>query len=534
MRYSLGIDLSTQSISAVVLNIDTLKVICEHSLDYCRDTRLDTFGISIEDYILPSEIKGEACQPVGLFLAALDVLFADLNKEIDLGTITVINTSGQQHGHVYLNGRALDTFNKLLDKESAQSDLNLLMKGSLAWDKAPIWMTSDTNDQAEFIRDHVGGKRRMIELSGSDAPLRFTGVVIRKIGEKFPDLYKNTERIQLISSFIPAVLSGNSNVPVDYGNASGMALMDYRRKEWSDVLIKVVSDGLPGGEAGLMSKLPRIVAPHSVVGNISTYFVSKYGFSPTCKIIAGSGDNPQAKVLVNGDLLSLGTSIVNMVSTDGEILDMNGYASAMYDGVGRPFMFGTRTNGVMVWDNLRARYGLKKNEYVPAEEALEKAPVGENLLFWQPKNESFPPSASIDMTRIGSFPPELGLDYAALIETTLAAVYTYSKGFTLETGDTLYVTGGARNSNEILRRIAAIWNRPVTPIDAGGAALGAAVAGVIVYRRSEGAEDNFLANTGLLQTGGIIHPLQEDVRVFHEPGGFLERYADGEKKVLFP
>ena len=48
------------------------------------------------------------------------------------------------------------------------------------------------------------------------------------------------------------------------------------------------------------------------------------------------------------------------------------------------------------------------------------------------------------------------------------------------------------------------------------------------------AEDNFLANTGLLQTGGIIHPLQEDVRVFHEPGGFLELYADWEKKVLFP
>ncbi|HEY94948.1 MAG TPA: xylulose kinase [Dehalococcoidia bacterium] len=530
---SLGIDVSTQSISAVVLDMDTITVVWEHSLDYCRDNRLNTFGIRPEDYILLPETEGEANQPAGLFLAALDTLFTDLKRDIDPGDITVINTSGQQHGHAYLSSQAPDVFRQLLNKGSGQSDLNSLLKGSLAWDKAPIWMTSDTYEQAEFIRNHVGGKRRMIELSGADAPLRFTGIVIRKIGQKFPDIYNNTEKIQLISSIIPAVLTGNTNVPVDFGNASGMALMDYRRKDWSDELVGAVSEGLPGGEESLKSKLPKIVSPDSVVGTISTYFVTKFGFSPECKIIAGSGDNPQSKVLVTGDLLSLGTSIVNMVSTDGKTLDMNGYASAMYDGIGRPFMFGTRTNGVMVWDNLRARYGLGKNEYIPAEETLEKAPVGENLLFWQPRNESFPPSGSIDITRIGDFTPDLGIDYAALIETTLAAVYIYSKGFTRETDEILHVTGGARHSREILRRIAAVWNRPVVPIETGGASLGAAVAGAISYYRSEGKEVDILKNTGLLKKGRKIHPQKNDIEAFHKPGGFLERYTVEETKLLF-
>ncbi|MBN2077016.1 MAG: hypothetical protein JW762_15840 [Dehalococcoidales bacterium] len=529
---SLGIDISTQSISAVVLDMETWTVVWEHSLDYCRDTRLNSFGIRQEDYILPPESEGEANQPVALFLAALDALLADLQKVVDPGAIVAINTSGQQHGHVYLNQQAPAIFGKLLEKGSGQSDLNSLLRESLAWDKAPIWMTSDTSKQAEFIRNHVGGKRRMIELSGANAPLRFTGIVIRKIGQKFPDIYNNTEKIQLISSFIPAVLTGNPDVPVDYGNASGMVLMDYRRKEWSEELIRAVSDGLPGGDAGLKKKLPKIVTPDSVVGNISAYFVSKYGFSPTCKIIAGSGDNPQSKVLVNGDLLSLGTSIVNMVSTDGVTLDMNGYASAMYDGIGRPFMFGTRTNGVMVWDNLRSMYGLGKNEYAPAEEALKNTPVGEHLLFWQPRNESFPPSGSIDITRIGDFAPGLGHDYTALIETTLAAVYTYSEGFTRQTDEPLHVTGGARNSREIARRIAAIWNRPVTPVEAGGAALGAAVAGMVGYHRSEGEKIDILKNTGLLKVGEIIHPRQDDVDAFHHPGGFLERYAVEESKFI--
>ncbi|MFC1946515.1 FGGY family carbohydrate kinase [Chloroflexota bacterium] len=532
MKKALGLDVSTQSISAVVLDMDTWSVVWEYSLDYCRDARLNIFGIRLEDYILPPETEGEANQPAGLFLAALDALFADLKKEIDLSGIVVINTSGQQHGHVYLNRQALVLFGKLLDKESGLSDLNSLLKKSLAWDKAPIWMTSDTSGQAEFVRDHVGGKRRMIELSGADAPLRFTGIVIRKTGQKFPAIYNRTEKIQLISSFIPAVLTGNPNVPVDYGNASGMALMDYRRREWSDELIQAVSDGLPGGEEGLKDKLPAIVSPDSVVGNISAYFVSKYGFSPSCKIIAGSGDNPQSKALVNGDLLSLGTSIVNMVSTDGGTLDMNGYASSMYDGIGRPFMFGTRTNGVMVWDNLRAIYGLEKNEYAPAEDALKDKPAGEKFLFWQPRNESFPPSASIDITRIGDFTPNLGLDYAALIETTLAAIHTYSKGFTRQTDETLYVTGGAGNSREILRRIAAVWNRSVVPIETGGAALGAAVAGAIGYHKFEGKEIDVRKTTGLLKEGELIHPRQDDVDAFHRPGGFLERYTAEEAKLL--
>ncbi len=534
MKYSLGIDVSTQSISAVVLDMESCRVIHEYSLNYCRDSRLNTFGIRQEDYILPPDGEGEASQPAGMFLAALDALLSDLKKDIDIGSVAVVNTSGQQHGHVYLNGQAPAIFRQLMNGESMRSDLYIILKDSLAWDKAPIWMTSDTSEQSKFVRRYVGGKERMIEISGADAPLRFTGVVIRKTGQKFPDIYRRTAGIQLISSFIPAVMTGNPDVPADFGNASGTALMDYRHKIWSDELMRAVSDGLPGGEPALRDKLPPLVSPDSVVGNIAAYFISKYGFLPSCRVIAGSGDNPQSKVLVTGDLLSLGTSIVNMVSTNGETLDMNGYASAMYDGIGRPFMFGTRTNGVMVWDNMRAMYGLGKDEYGPAEEALKNTPVGEELLFWQPRNESFPPSGIIDITRPGNYAPGLEADYPALIETTLAVVYTYSKGFTRETGDVLYVTGGARRSSEILRRIAAVWNRPVTPIESGGAALGAAVAGAVGYLRSEGETVDVEEYTGkgLLNTGETIYPRRDDVDAFHRPGGYLDLFKLEETKLI--
>lgn len=533
-RLSLGLDVSTQGISAVVLDIDARTRVLEHSLDYCKDSRLNTFGIRKEDYIMPPETEGEASQPPGLFFAALDAMFSDLKDAIAVGDIAVINNSGQQHGHVYLNHQARSIFSRLSREDAASSDLVSLLKGSLAYNLAPIWMTSDTTEQAEFIRSYVGGKERAITLSGSDVPLRFTGVVMRKIARQFSEAYRRTDNIQLISSLVPAILTGNSRVPVDYGNACGMSLMDYTQKRWSDVLVGAVSDGLPGGVKALRNKLPSLVAPDTIVGTMAIYFVRKYGFSPSCKVVVGSGDNPQSKVLVAGDLLSLGTSIVNMVATDGKTLDMNGFANAMYDGVGRPFMFGCRTNGAMVWDRLRAMYELAKDEYLPAEKALQQMPIAQSLVFWQPRNESFPPSGSIEMVRMAHEAPGLGSDYAGLIETTLAAVYHHSKGFTRETTETLYVTGGARNSREIIRRVAAIWNRQVTPVEQGGAALGAAVAGACSFLKTEGDTINTEQYIGanLLKKEQPFQPGTEDVLAFHRPGGYLDIFAAEEAKLI--
>ena len=44
-RLALGMDLSTQSLSAVVLDIDSQTKVYEHSLDYLKDPRLDGFGM---------------------------------------------------------------------------------------------------------------------------------------------------------------------------------------------------------------------------------------------------------------------------------------------------------------------------------------------------------------------------------------------------------------------------------------------------------------------------------------------------------
>jgi xylulokinase len=533
-RLSLGLDLSTQSLSAVLIDIDSRAIVHRLSIDYQKDARLKKYGIQGENYILPPKHEGEANQPPKMFLAALDAIFTDMKAAgLPMRDIQVCNTSAQQHGHAYISRQARTILGRLNVPGATKSNLVTMLEGCFALNLAPTWMTSDTVTEADFIRTFAGGREKMIQMSGSDSPARFTGAVIRKITAQYPEEYQKTEHIHLLSSLIPAVLSGNSRVPLDFGNACGMSMMDYLSKDWSIKLVKAVAEGLPGGESTLRNKLLPIVPPYTIVGHIATYFIERYGFSPDCRIIAGSGDNPQSKVLVTGNLLSLGSSFVNMASTDGKHFDMSGASNAMYDGIGRPFIFSCRTNGALVWDQMRASHGLKKDEYQPAEKALKETPVGKYMVFWQPRGESFPVSGSYDIIRATHNAPELGPDYSGLIETTLGTVYLYSKTFAKESAEPLYVTGGANRSPEILRRVAAIWNKPVVRIEEAGAALGAAAAGAYALLKSTGKEVKIEEiNKKLLKSDAVIHPLTEDVKAYHGSGGYLEKLALTAEKII--
>ena len=505
-----------------------------HSLDYRADERLNQFGIGA-DYILPPSEEGEAEQPPRMYLASLDAMFADMREaDVPLEHILLINTSGQQHGQVYLNTAAANRLGNLGTPESSESELKTLLADVFAYPNAPIWMTANTTAQTDAVRNAVGGKAEMINRSGSDAPLRFTGAVMRRVGEQAPEHYTATTKIQLISSFIPAVLTGNANVPIDYGNACGMSLMNYRTKVWDTALLAATAHGLPGGVEAFRSKLPALAPPDSVVGNLAAYYVQKYGFDPECAVIAGSGDNPQAKVPVAGDLLSLGTSFVNMVSTDGDTLDPEGFANAMYDGINRPFMFGCRTNGAMVWDAVRANYGFSKEEYGPAEAALAEVTPGQFMTFWQPKAESFPVSGAFECIRPAS-EGSLAKDYTGIIETSLAALYIYSAVFTKQTQAPLFVTGGATDSPGIMRRVAGIWNRPTLPIEKGGAALGAAVAGVKALYNTEADAESFnieAFSASVLKRGEPIQPDPADVAAYHGEGKYLQRFREKYEQII--
>jgi xylulokinase len=478
----LGLDASTQSMTGVLLDPESGAVLWQKSLPFRDDPRLSGFGFEHDTMIIPAREPGEAEQPPRLFLAALDALLSDLKSSgADMAAVKAINTSGQQHGHVYLNGRAEADFAALKTADGSGPGLAERLAASFAYGGAPIWKTANTKAESERIRQSAGGKDAVIRLSGSDIPLRFSACAQRKVALRYPEAWAATRHLVQISSLVPAVLAGDATIPIDFGNACGTGLMNYRQRVWDATLMEATAGDLPGGSAALAGKLPPIVHPLASVGTLAAWFQRRYGLPADCRIIAGSGDNPQSKVLAEGSLLSLGTSFVYMLDSPDGGVDASGAANAMYDGLGRPFNFVCRTNGALAWDRLRASHGKPPKDYASAEAALAAVAPGSVMRFWHPDAESFPRAAAHDgVVRKDQAPADFAHDYAGAVDSALGLVYRYGAkiGGSADKAP-MSVCGGPSASPGIMRRIAAIWNRPVIQAGAAGAAAGAAVAAAV-------------------------------------------------------
>lgn len=490
MSLYLGLDLSTQSMSASVYNSKTMMVEQEISINFGQMVEIESSKIDKKTLLIPKK-EGQAEQDPMIFLMAIDHLLSDLIKLIDVQQINGIQFSAQQHGHVYLNNSFKDIVKNL--------DINKNLWGNLyktfSYDGAPIWRSCDTEQEANELRMSVGGKEQIIQITGSNSPLRFTGAIIKKNFNHYPEVKKNTDQILLLNTYLAAIFSGNSNPKVDIGNGSGMTLMDYSLKSWNKSLLNEVDHSFE-------DKLGNLDHPLSIAGNINKYFVDKYGFSSKCLIGIGTGDNPATKVLCQGDLLSLGTSFVYMKNTDIQDRDKSGVSNAMYDGMGNSFMILCRTNGALIWDRIRLLYN---KDYTESHNALLSQRNKYPLSLWQIERESVPLSTTIDYTDLGDFEK----NYKALILSSLGLLEQYTMIFG-DQGQDLSITGGATRDNEIVQIIADLWQCPVHILPTLGASLGAAFMAVVMIEKEfslHKAQQKLVIET--------VYPQEEEANIKH-------------------
>ncbi len=152
-------------------------------------------------------------------------------------------------------------------------------------------------------------------MTGSKAFERFSGPQIANIFRCRPEAYANTERISLVSSFACSLFLGRI-APIDLADASGMSLLDIRRKKWHTPCMDAVAPDL-------REKLGDPVPAATVLGPVSAYMCDRFGFSESCRVVAFTGDNPSSMAgmrMRQGDVgVSLGTSDVVFVwLRDGE------------------------------------------------------------------------------------------------------------------------------------------------------------------------------------------------------------------------
>ncbi|THY24628.1 putative D-Xylulose kinase [Aureobasidium pullulans] len=316
----LGFDLSTQQLKGVIVD-SQLKHKHEAKVDFDADLG-EKYGI--EKGVLTNPSEGEIYAPVGMWLEAVDLVLSRLREDgLDFSRVKGVSGAGMQHGTVFWSQQAenllssLDANKSLVEQlePSAHKDER---KGAFSHPDSPNWQDSSTQKQCDKFDAELGSPETLADVTGSGAHHRFSGPQIMRFKAKYPEHYKETSRVSLVSSFLASVFLGKF-APIDISDVTGMNLWHIKEGKWNEKLLALVAGG-EDGVAELKHKLGHVPEDGGAsFGHISKYFSQRYGFAQDCNVIPMTGDNPATILALplqaSDAMVSLGTSTTFLMST---------------------------------------------------------------------------------------------------------------------------------------------------------------------------------------------------------------------------
>jgi xylulokinase len=463
MPLYLGFDSSTQSLTAIVIDSDTRKVVHAESLGF--DETLPHYGT--QHGVLPRAHPDEALSSPLMWAEALDVMCGRLARSgIDLGKIAAISGSAQQHGSVYLNRAAAGALGHLdAGRPLAEQIAPLLSRAA-----SPIWMDSSTGEECREISAAVGGAGSLSAHTGSRAFERFTGPQIRKFSKTDPSGYAATDRVHLVSSFMASLLTGG-HAPLDPGDGSGMNLMALASSDWWEPAVTATAPDLA-------AKLPQIRPAYSVAGTLSSYWQRRHGL-PDAVVVTWSGDNPCSLIgtgLVREGRMavSLGTSDVSFGLMEAPRVDASGTGHVFGAPTGAFMGLTVFKNGSLARERVRNAFAMSWADF---SRALSSTPAGNQARIFLPwyEPEITPSVQNPGVHRYGLDERDGPGHVRGVIEAQMMAIARHSRWMGVDV-DSIYATGGAAANVQILQVMADVFNAQVSQLEIGNsAALGAAL-----------------------------------------------------------
>lgn len=515
----LGLDSSTQSLTAVVIDLVEGKVVHQRSLNFDRD--FPAYGT--RNGVLPNPDPAVVHAPPLMWVEALDRIFADLGEAVDLSHVRAIAGSAQQHGSVYLSEGFADALAGL----RPDAPLHVQLAASFTRATAPVWMDSSTAEDCRAIDAVLGGPGETQRITGSAAYERFTGPQIRRFARREPGAWARTAHVRLVSSFLCSILAGKP-APTDHGDASGMNLMDLGRRAWHVPALDAVAPDLA-------RRLDAPIEPWGQVGSIAPALAKRYGIAADCRIVPWSGDNPCSAIglglVRDGDCaVSLGTSdVLFAISLSRPVMPPAGHVFVSPTGDHMAlFCF---ANGSLAREAVRDAHSL---DWAGFSAALGRTPAGNAgriMLPWF-RPEIVPKVLTPGVVRANFTAGEADAECRAVVEAQFLSMRLRARAAGIMPA-VLRATGGAAQNPEILQIAADVFQCPVTRSQVTNtAALGAAVRAVEAFQRARGGEAEWpkLAKTYVEpQMGAAVHPRIELSPVYEQ---LADTYAALEARSL--
>jgi len=258
-----GIDMGTQSVKVILYDWESRKIIAKSQVPV--------------DLI--AENDGTREQKTEWYDAALEKCFASFTPE-QRKTIRAIGVSGHQHGFVPLDAAGKALYN------------------------VKLWNDTSTVEECRLLTEAAGGADAVIaEVCNLMLP-GFTAPKIFWLKRHKPEAFAKLRYIMLPHDYLNFLFTGD--YVMEAGDASGMALFNGIRREWSQKICSLI-------DPGLAKLLPPLISSEKPAGKVTAAAAARFGIPEGIPVSAGGGDNMMGAIgtgtVRDGFLtMSLGTS----------------------------------------------------------------------------------------------------------------------------------------------------------------------------------------------------------------------------------
>ncbi len=347
MAYTIGVDIGTSGTKSLLLDPDG-NILAEASASY--------------EVLMPKPLWTEQ-DPEEWWNATVKTVRAVVKQaKVKPAEVKAIGLSGQMHGSVFL-----DKSGKVLRP-------------------ALLWNDQRTAAECDQITELAGGRSELIRMVGNPALTGFTAPKILWLRNNEPKRFDKLKHVLLPKDEIRRRLTGE--LATDASDASGMLLLDVKKRDWSDELLgKLQLD---------RSYLGKVYESEQVTGSLTAESAQRLGLTTDCVVVGGAGDCAAGAVgngVVRSGIMtaSLGTSGVMFVHSDEPQYDQLGRLHTFCHAVhGKWHMMGVTLSaaGSLQWfvenvcKELATRRGADPYQSIFAEAAA--TPVGSDGLLFAP------------------------------------------------------------------------------------------------------------------------------------------------------
>ena len=420
--------------------------------------------------------------------------------------IVAIGVSAQQHGLVVLDDR-----NQPLRP-------------------AKLWCDTSAAEQADKLNRAFGNSEELIRRTGNAVVSGYTAPKLLWLKENEPHNFEHTRTVLLPHDFLNFWLTGERQM--EYGDASGIGLLDVRTRTWCEPLAQFI-------DSDLLARFPPLRSSTRPAGLLRAKLGERWGIGDAL-VSAGGGDNMMGAIgtgnIRPGCLtVSLGASGTIYGFAETPVIDPRGEISAFCDSTDHWLPLACTMNVATVVERIRRLFdwdmkALERN-------VGESAPGAGGIIFLP----------YLQGERLPDLPNASGVFHGLNLENTNrrdigravieGIVIGLARGLKRladlgQIADELRITGGGGKSPIARQIVADVFGMPVIGFKTWeSGALGAAIHAAWTYCRVKGTPlslEKIVKSTVKIDRKTRAEPRKENTTLYAELRG---RHTDITRKL---